>query len=150
MTTTHHTIRMVQPADAAAICAIYNDYVAKTVISFEIDPVSVAEMTTRIRDISRDFPWLVLEDASTLVGYAYATAWKARAAYKESVETTIYLAPGYARRGIGTHLYQALIAELARRSFHCAIGGIALPNACLLYTSPSPRDRTRSRMPSSA
>jgi phosphinothricin acetyltransferase len=128
MAPAHHLIRTVTPADAPAICAIYNDYVAKTVISFEIDPVSVAEMTTRIREISRDFPWLVLEDASTLVGYAYANAWKTRAAYRESVETTIYLAPEYARRGIGTRLYQALIDELSRRTFHCAIGGIALPN----------------------
>jgi L-amino acid N-acyltransferase YncA len=121
-------IRACATADAAAIAEIYNHYVRETVVTFEETPVSADEMARRIGDISARFPWLVWEDGGAVVGYAYASAWKSRSAYRFSVESTIYLAAGQQGRSIGTKLYGALLAELETRRFHTAVGGIALPN----------------------
>jgi phosphinothricin acetyltransferase len=122
-------IRAVVGADAAQICAIYNHHVRDTIVTFEETPVTTAEMAQRIADVTTRWPWLVWEEGSSITGYAYATEWKARSAYRFSVESTVYVAPSFARRGIGTRLYQALLPLLEERKVHCVIGGIALPNA---------------------
>ena len=62
------------------------------------------------------------------VGYAYATKWRVRNAYRFSVEKSVYLAPEKAGKGIGTALYEALLTRLRDGGYHLAIGGIALPN----------------------
>lgn len=122
-------IRPVCTADADRICAIYNHYVATTTISFEEDPVSGADMQQRIVDIaSANLPWLVIVEGEVLIGYAYATKWRVRAAYRYSVESSIYLDPGHAGQGAGRALYETLLAELRRRDLHLVIGGIAQPN----------------------
>jgi len=72
--------------------------------------------------------WFVAERAGEVVGYSYATSWRPRAAYRHSAETTVYLAPGEAGRGIGSALYQYLISALSDQQIHAIIGGIALPN----------------------
>lgn len=122
---------MIRPAtadDAAAICDIYNHYVATTVVSFEGAPVAIAEMARRIAETLPTHPWYVAQEEGTLAGYAYASPWRARAAYRFAVETTVYLAHDRHRGGIGTTLYDVLLRDLAERGFHCAMGGIALPN----------------------
>jgi L-amino acid N-acyltransferase YncA len=121
-------IRACTAADAAAICAIYNPYIRDTVITFEEAPVSTAEMARRIGEVTGRLPWLVTEEQGALVGYAYATPWKTRSAYRLSVETTVYVAPGQQRRGLATDLYRELLVQLRRLGVHCAVGGIALPN----------------------
>jgi L-amino acid N-acyltransferase YncA len=121
-------IRTATVADAAAIADIYNRYVRETVITFEETPVPTDEMARRIADIGTRYPWLVFEYDGTVVGWAYATEWKTRSAYRFSVETTVYLADSHRGRGTGTALYEALIAELKARKLHTAIGVIALPN----------------------
>jgi len=73
-------------------------------------------------------PWLVAEEDSQVVGFAGATPWKARTAYRFSVEITVYLVPERAGRGIGSALYSNLLAILQARGIHAVIGGIALPN----------------------
>jgi phosphinothricin acetyltransferase len=73
-------------------------------------------------------PWLVFETAAGIAGYAYAAPWKARAAYRHSVESSIYLAPHATGKGLGSALYSELIADLRRLGMHCVIGGAALPN----------------------
>jgi len=121
-------IRDASPADAPAICAIYNPYVASTVITFEETPVTAEAMAERIADIQRAHAWLVAEVNGEIAGYAYGGPWRTRTAYRYATETTIYLAPGHAGRGLGRTLYEALLADLARRGYHCAMGGVALPN----------------------
>ena len=121
-------IRTCDLSDAPRICEIYNHYVRETVITFEEEPVAEREMAQRINDVTEGLPWLVWEESGSIVGYAYATPWKARSAYRFSVESTVYLSRSFARRGIGTRLYQSLIADLRSRGVHCAVGGIALPN----------------------
>lgn len=122
-------IRRVLAEDAAAIAAIYNHHVVNTIVTFEETPVDGAAMRDRIADIDASHAWLVAEAGGVVAGYAYASAWRARSAYRRSVETTVYVANDALGRGLGTELYGALLAELARRGFHCAMGGIALPNA---------------------
>ena len=121
-------IRPALPDDAPQICGIYNHYVEETVITFEEQTVSGAEMSRRIVDTTTTFPWLVTEIDGSIAGYAYATAWKSRSAYRFAVETAIYLKPDLTGRGVGHELYAALIADLRERHLHSVIGGIALPN----------------------
>ena len=122
-------IRSVVAGDSGAIAEIYNDYVAKTVITFEEEPVSAPEMSRRIEEAgSASLPWLVAERDGKVVGYAYATPWRARSAYRFSVEVTVYLDPGCPRLWIGSRLYEALLAELRPQGVHAALGVIALPN----------------------
>ena len=122
-------IRRVVPGDAAAIAAIYNHHVVNTIVTFEETPVDDAEMRRRIADIDASHAWFVAQDSARVAAYAYASAWRARSAYRRSVETTVYVASDAMGRGLGTKLYDALLRELAQRGFHCAMGGIALPNA---------------------
>jgi len=122
-------IRRVVPGDAAAIAAIYNHHVVNTIVTFEETPVDDAEMRRRIADIDASHAWFVAQDGARVAAYAYASAWRARSAYRRSVETTVYVASDAMGRGLGTKLYDALLRELAQRGFHCAMGGLALPNA---------------------
>ena len=78
--------------------------------------------------MSAPLPWLVAEQTDQVIGYAYASKWKERCAYRYSVESTVYLDPSFTGQGIGTKLYEALLAILQRNSIHIVIGGIALPN----------------------
>jgi L-amino acid N-acyltransferase YncA len=123
------TIRAATPHDAAAIAAIYNPYIADTTISFEEEPVSAEDMRGRIASVQEGgLPWLVLERDGEIAGYAYATKWRVRHAYRFSVETSVYLSPQHAGQGAGTALYTALLEILRTAGCHLAIGGIAQPN----------------------
>jgi L-amino acid N-acyltransferase YncA len=122
---------MIRPAtadDAAAVAAIYNHYVATTTISFEEQPVSAADMAGRIAGVTATLPWLVFEQDGIVLGYAYATPWRARSAYRFSVESSVYVSSAHPRMGIGSRLYRALLDELRARGLHMVIGGIAQPN----------------------
>jgi len=122
-------IRPACRADAARICAIYNYYVEGTTISFEETPVAEHEMAKRIDDVQGGgLPWLVLTDGGAIVGYAYATKWRARPAYRYAVESTVYLDPALAGHGHGTRLYAQLLDDLRTRGLHTVIAGIAQPN----------------------
>jgi len=124
-----HSLRTATRADAESIARIYNHYVANTTITFEEEAVSTGEMADRIAEVaSSSLPWLVLEQDGQIAGYAYATKWKERSAYRYTVEITIYLAPGLGGQGLGMQLYQVLFAHLKEAGFHAVIGVIALPN----------------------
>ena len=99
-------IRTVEPGDAEALAAIYNHYILNTEATFETAPVDGAEMDRRVQAVLEiGLPWIVLEEEGRLCGYAYAVRWKSRAAYRHSVESTIYLASGVEGRGLGIRLY---------------------------------------------
>lgn len=122
---------MIRPAcieDSSRICGIYNHYVESTVITFEEEPVATAEMRNRIQSGSETLPWMVCEVEGQIIGYAYASQWKSRCAYRYSVESSIYLSSDSVGAGIGTQLYGALLEELRQLGFHSVIGGVALPN----------------------
>jgi phosphinothricin acetyltransferase len=122
-------IRAASVDDAEALTGIYNRYVRETIVTFEEEAVSAAEMTRRIAQVRADgLPWLVVEETDAVLGYAYATKWRERVGYRYSVETTVYLAPGAGGRGLASALYSALFERLAEIEVHAVMAGIALPN----------------------
>jgi len=103
--------------------------VGHTIITFEEDAVDGAEMSRRIREvISAGLPWLVAEEAGAVAGYAYASTWRTREAYRYCTEVTVYLDRHRLGRGLGTALYEALFARLQGSGTHALLGCIALPN----------------------
>lgn len=91
---TKTAIRDAVSSDAGQIVDIYNHYIAHTIVTFEEAVIGETEMASRLSDTrSKGLPFLVAEHESQVVGYAYASAWKGRCAYRYSVETTVYLAP---------------------------------------------------------
>ncbi len=124
------TIRGALPADAAAITAIYNHYVRETIITFEERPVLPDEVNKRIQEVlTSQLPWLIAELDHEIVGYAHASKWKERTAYRFSVEVTVFISPNHFRYGIGFQLYNQLLPALKAKGVHAAMGGIALPNS---------------------
>ena len=122
-------IRAASADDAPAIAAIYAPYVTGSVVSFETGAPDAAEMARRMAEGEGHYPWLVSCDADgTLLGYAYACAFRSRPAYRFSVETTVYVAEGAHRRGIGSALYRALLPVLEAQGYAQAIAAITLPN----------------------
>ena len=121
-------IRNANQGDAKAICDIYNYYILNSISTFELEPVSIEDMTARINRVVIKYPWIVYEEDSVILGYAYADHWKTRKAYKNTVESTVYLKDGHSGRGIGSTLYGFLINELKKMDIHAVIGGISLPN----------------------
>ena len=122
-------IRQAEAQDAQSIATIYNHYVLNTVVTFEEEAVTATEMSVRIQEVkTADLIWLVIENEGEVFGYAYASKWKGRCAYRRSVEITVYLAKNAARQGFGSRLYGALLSALREKSIHAVIGGIALPN----------------------
>jgi phosphinothricin acetyltransferase len=128
-----------------AIARIYNHYVAETVITFETEPVTEAGIASRIDRVhAAGLPYLVAEDAllvaegaaDAVLGFAYASPFQERAAYRHSVEATVYLSDGARGRGIGSLLYAELLRALdvlppeasAHAPVHRVYARIALPN----------------------
>jgi len=98
--------------DLAAIQAIYARHVLHGAASFEEEPPTVAEMARRRHDVmSRGLPYLTAEHEGRVVGHAYATPYRARAAYRFSIENSVYVADGLQRAGVGRALLGALIAR---------------------------------------
>jgi phosphinothricin acetyltransferase len=122
-------IRACDTTDAVRLAEIYNHYIEHTIVTFEETLIEAVEMERRIFATTARWPWLVAEQGGAVAGYAYASAWKSRSAYRFAVESTIYLAPEFHRRGLGMRLYSELVRELSKRDVHCIIGGISLPNA---------------------
>ncbi len=123
-------IRDVDPRGDALACAqIYAPAVTDGVASLEGVAPSASEMQQRIEKLTRGHPWLVAEgDDGSVVGYAYATQHRERAAYRWATDTSVYVAPSQHRRGIGRALYAALLPLLVRQGFYVACAGITLPN----------------------
>ena len=131
-------IRRATADDAAAIASIYAPYVRASVVSFETEAPDEAEMEGRIAALGDLYPWLVACDEDGPVqGYAYGCAFRTRPAYRFSVETTVYVADGAHRRGIGGLLYRALLALLEAQGFTQAIGAITIPNEASIHLHES-------------
>lgn len=121
-------IRMATKEDAKEILEIYAPYVTDTAITFEYEVTSVEEFAERINHILKKYPYIVAIENNHIIGYAYASAFKERAAYDWAVETTVYIRQDCHGKGVGKKLYLAL-EEILRRQ------NILNLNACIAYTS---------------
>lgn len=108
-----YELRDAEPRDIPHMREIYNHYVANSTVTFDEDPLTLAEMRRKfavVRD--RGFPWLVAESPSgQILGYAYVSPWKPKAAYRYTVENSIYLGAAATGKGLGTALLAALLAR---------------------------------------
>lgn len=121
------TIRMARADDAPSLAAIYAPSVAGPA-SFELVAPDAAEMASRLAGVLAHAPWLVLERAGVVVGYAYAARHRERAAYRWSIDTSVYIDPAHHRTGVGRALYGALLPLARAQGFYVAHAGITLPN----------------------
>lgn len=125
-------LRRAQLSDADACAAIYAPQVLETATSFELDPPDGPAMAERIATSLRNHSWIVAEENSDILGYAYAGPHRARAAYRFTTEVSVYLAPQGRGRGLAAALYTRLFDELAGYGYHTAVAGITLPNEASL------------------
>lgn len=120
-------IRSAGIADVAAMLAIYAPIVRETAISFELEPPTLDDFGGRVAKVQQYAPWLVCDDGGIL-GYAYASTFRERPAYRFTVETTVYVRADARGRGVGRALYDELFRQLRDRGFVTALAVIALPN----------------------
>lgn len=121
-------IRPAVPEDAEALLEIYAPYVQNTAISFEYTVPSAEEFAGRIRSTLIRYPYLVALRGDKIVGYAYASAFKSRAAYDRAVETSVYVSGDCRGGGIGRALYERLEAVLRCQNILNLNACIALPS----------------------
>jgi phosphinothricin acetyltransferase len=121
-------IRLARPEDAFTLQAIYAPVVTSTPTSFELTPPTVEEMRQRIEQKLVTHPWVVYEAQRLVVGSAYASTYRARAAYQWPVEVSVYLHEQWRGQGIGRALYTSLFALLRLQGFYSVYAGITLPN----------------------
>ena len=122
-------VRIATPFDAENILKIYAPYVENSEITFEYTVPSVEEFAWRIECLLKRYPYLVAELDGEIVGYTYASAFKERAAYDWSVETSIYVKQGYHGIGIGKTLYSKLEECLKEQN-------VKILNACITFPNP--------------
>lgn len=121
-------IRLAREDDAAAMAEIYAPSVTGAVVSFETEPPDADEMRRRLAHTMPRHPWLVYEAAGKVLGYAYASTHHERAAYRWSVNVSVYVDAGSRRSGVGRGLYTSLLAILMAQGYVNAYAGITLPN----------------------
>lgn len=122
---------MVRPAtinDAKAISEIYRPYVQATAVSFEMEAPSANEFAQRIQTFSLRYPFLVYEAGDEVIGYAYGSGYRERAAYQYAAAVSVYIKQAHHGQGIGTALYNELFTWLAKQGLHTCLAGITLPN----------------------
>ncbi len=119
-------IRFATFADASAVAAIYAHYVHKTSITFVNEAPTAADFVSRISDPR--YPFLVAVRNDRVVGFAYASMFRTKAAYRWDVEFSIYLAPGIEGQGIGSELMEELLRCVERQGYLNAYSCITLPN----------------------
>ncbi len=129
MKNTDITIRMAAPEDAPQLLAIYAPYVEKTAITFEYEVPTQEEFRSRILHTLERYPYLTALKEGRIIGYAYVSPFKERAAYSWAVETSIYVAEDARGTGAGTLLYDTLEKILKKQH-------IINANACITYPNP--------------
>jgi L-amino acid N-acyltransferase YncA len=120
-------IRASQASDVPEIAAIYAHYVRSSTATFETEPPDGDEMTRRRQNVlAHDLPYLVAELGGVIGGFAYAAPYRARPAYRFTVEDSVYVHPEHARKGVGRLLLEEVIAACqrsGRRQMIAVIGG---------------------------
>jgi phosphinothricin acetyltransferase len=132
-------LREATLADAPAIAAIYAHHVLNGFGTFEETPPSAEEMAQRLAEVSlRCLPWLVAEENGAVLGYAYASPFRTRTAYRYTVEDSVYVAAGSQGRGVGRSLLRELIVRceaLGARQMLAVIGDSANTASIALHAA---------------
>jgi L-amino acid N-acyltransferase YncA len=119
-------VRLANPADLEAVARIHAHYVTSTVITFEEIPPAVADWRQRLDELSgQGLPFLVAEIDDEVAGYAFASPWRTKPAYRHTVEDSVYLAPGWAGRGLGSALLARLLGDCERAGARQVVAVIA-------------------------
>ena len=121
-------VRDCEEADIDPVTQIYNHYIKYTTITFEEVEINPTEMAVRIKNIQSLFPFLICDDKGVSVGYAYASKWKDRSAYRHTAEVTIYLHPDHLGKKFGQQLYAELFNQLQQKNVRVLLACIATPN----------------------
>lgn len=121
-------LRHVKESDAESITKIYNYYIKNTTVTGDEVPFSTEDMRSKIINRSQNYPWLVLEEDSNILGYIYIDQWRLRTAYRHSAEVSVYIHHEVRKNGLGSKLFQGLIEELKKQELHSIISAIVLPN----------------------
>lgn len=121
-------IRMIEEKDIQAVLDIYKPYIETTAITFETEVPTYEEFAQRVNHKLEQFPWLVYEEEGKILGYAYASLMRERAAYSWDAELSVYLQEGNHGLGIGSKLYLVLEAILKEMNFVNLYGCITYPN----------------------
>jgi len=120
------TVRAAVPADLQVVAAICAHYVTTTVTTFEEVPPTAADWQRRLDDLAgRNLPFLVAEADGTVCGYAYASPWRPKPAYRHTVEDTVYISPARTGLGLGRALLEALLAGCEQAGARQVIAVIA-------------------------
>jgi phosphinothricin acetyltransferase len=121
-------IRDFAPADAAGCAAIYAPFVEGTTVSFELEAPDAAEIARRFGAlVEAGYPVLIAERAGRVIGYAYAGSFRARPAYRHTVEHSVYVDAAVQRGGVGRMLLEALVDACRARGFRRMVGVISDP-----------------------
>ena len=121
-------LRAATAADIPAIQQLYAQQVRDGVATYEYEVPDQAGMAARMADLlAAGYPYLVAEYDGAFAGYAYASSYRSRAGYRWTVEDTVYVMPGFSRRGIGTALLAGLMQECAARGFRQMVAVIGEP-----------------------
>ena len=121
-------IRPIHINDVEQLLDIYNYYVKNTIVTFDIEPLTIEIFKKKVELISNIFPFIVFEENNEILGYAYGSKWRKKPAYNHTVESTVYIKHNTQGKQIGTKLYTELLKQLKQQKFHTVIGGLTLPN----------------------
>ena len=121
---------MATVADAAALREIYLPYVRTTAVTLELEDPTLEDFTERVRKTLERYPYIVAVEDGEIVGYAYASAFRPRAAYLHSIETSIYMRMDYRGKGVGRRLYETLAKLLVLQN-------VFNMEACIAHCDPA-------------
>lgn len=121
---------MATVADAATLREIYLPYVRTTAVTFELEDPTLEDFTERVRKTLERYPYIVAVEEGEIVGYAYASAFRPRAAYLHSIETSIYMRMDYRGKGVGRRLYETLAKLLVLQN-------VFNMEACIAHYDPA-------------
>ncbi|MGL4805709.1 MAG: GNAT family N-acetyltransferase [Bacteroidales bacterium] len=122
-------IKEYQPVYIEQILSIYAYYVQNTSVTFDMEVPLLEDYTRKFELITRKYPCLMAVDGDEVVGFAYGSVFRDKAAFDKTVELTIYLKSSHEKKGIGSRLMKSLLDKLVEKSFRMAVSVITVPNA---------------------
>ena len=110
-------IRPINLNDVEELLDIYNYYVLNSIITFDIEPLTLEIFKEKVERISKIYPFIVFEENNEILGYAYGSQWRPKPAYNHTVESTVYIKHNTQGKQIGTKLYAELLKQLKLKDF---------------------------------